>query len=51
VIFQSALHTERRYVIAIHYFTLILAAVFLSTLFGLVQRGLVSLSPTRQTSS
>jgi hypothetical protein len=50
VIFQSALHTERRYVIAIHYFTLILAAVFLSALFGLVKHGLVSLSPARQSS-
>jgi hypothetical protein len=51
VIFQSALHTERRYVIAIHYFTLILAAVFLSSVFGLVKHALVSLSPARQTSS
>jgi hypothetical protein len=51
VIFQSALHTERRYVIAIHYFTLILAAVFLSALFGLFKHGLVSLLPARQTSS
>jgi hypothetical protein len=51
VIFQSALHTERRYVIAIHYFTLILAAVFLSALFSLIKHGLVSLSPARQTSS
>ena len=51
VIFQSALHTERRYVIAIHYFTLILAAVFLSALFGLIEHALVSLSPARQSSS
>jgi hypothetical protein len=51
VIFQSALHTERRYVIAIHYFTLILAAVFLSSVFGMVKHGLVSLSPARQTST
>lgn len=51
VIFQSALHTERRYVIVIHYFTLMLAAVFLSSVFGLVKHGLVSLSPARQTSS
>ena len=50
VIFQSALHTERRYVIAIHYFTLILAAVFLSALFGLIKHGLVSLSSAKQTS-
>src|SRR5713226_3601838 len=49
VIFQSALHTERRYVIAIHYFTLIFAAVFLSALFGLVRHGL-SLLPAKQTS-
>src|SRR5882672_36072 len=51
VIFQSALHTERRYVIAIHYFTIILAAVFLSSVSGLVKHALVSLSPARQTSS
>ena len=51
VIFQSALHTERRYVIAIHYFTLILAAVFLSALFGLIKHVLVSLSSARQPSS
>jgi hypothetical protein len=35
---QSALHTERRYVIAIHYFFTIFAAVFLWMLFGLVRR-------------
>jgi len=51
VIFQSALHTERRYVIVIHYFTLMLAAVFLSSVFGLVKHGLISLSRARQTSS
>ncbi len=51
VIFQSALHTERRYVIAIHYFTLMLATVFLSSVFGLVKHGLVSLSPARHMSS
>jgi len=51
VIFQSALHTERRYVIAIHYFTLIFAAAFLSSVVGLARHGLVSLSPARQTSS
>ena len=51
VTFQSALHTERRYVIAIHYFTLILAAVFLSSVFGLVKHALVRLSPARQMSS
>ncbi len=51
VIFQSALHTERRYVIVIHYFTLMLAAVFLSSVFGLVKQGLVSLSRATQTSS
>jgi dolichyl-phosphate-mannose-protein mannosyltransferase len=49
VIFQSALHTERRYVIAIHYFTLIFAAVFLSTLFGLIKHGLVSPAGARHT--
>ncbi|HVS83653.1 MAG TPA: glycosyltransferase family 39 protein [Pyrinomonadaceae bacterium] len=43
VIFQSALHTERRYVIAIHYFTLIFAAVFLSAAFGLVKQAVLSL--------
>jgi hypothetical protein len=48
VIFQSALHTERRYVIAIHYFTLILAAVFLSALFGLVKQALISTSPAER---
>jgi hypothetical protein len=42
VLFQSALHTERRYVIAIHYFTLMLAAVSLAWLFGLVKRIVVS---------
>jgi hypothetical protein len=51
VVFQSALHTERRYVIAIHYFTLILAAVFLSSVFGEVKHVLVSLFPAKQTSS
>ena len=51
VIFQSALHTERRYVIAIHYFTLIFAAIFLSAMFRLVTHGLVSFSPAKQTSS
>jgi hypothetical protein len=51
VIFQSALHTERRYVIAIHYFTFIFAAVFLSSAFGMVKHVLVSLLPAKQTSS
>jgi hypothetical protein len=51
VIFQSALHTERRYVIAIHYFTLILAAVFLSALFGLIKHAVLSLLRARQTST
>lgn len=36
---QSALHTERRYVIAIHYFFTIFAAVFLWMVFGLVTEG------------
>ena len=35
---QSALHTERRYVIAIHYFFTVFAAVFLWMLFGLVRQ-------------
>jgi hypothetical protein len=48
VIFQSALHTERRYVIAIHYFTLIFAAVFLSSASGLVKHGLAIISPARR---
>ncbi len=48
VIFQSALHTERRYVIAIHYFTLIFAAVFLSSIFGLVKHSLAIISPARR---
>ncbi len=39
LIVQSALHTERRYVIAIHYFFTMLAAVFLWLLFGLVRKG------------
>ena len=51
VIFQSALHTERRYVIAIHYFTLILAAVFLAALFSVIKHGVISLAHARQTSS
>jgi Dolichyl-phosphate-mannose-protein mannosyltransferase len=50
VIFQSALHTERRYVIAIHYFMLILAAAFLSALFGLCKQIVVSFLPGKQTS-
>ena len=37
---QSALHTERRYVIAIHYFFAIFAAVFLWMLFGLVRQAI-----------
>lgn len=36
---QSALHTERRYVIAIHYFLTMFVAVFLWMLFGLVREG------------
>jgi hypothetical protein len=48
VIFQSALHTERRYVIAIHYFTLIFAAVFLSSLFSLIKQALASSSPAKR---
>jgi hypothetical protein len=48
VIFQSALHTERRYVIAIHYFTLIFAAIFLASVFGLIKRILVALAPARR---
>ncbi|MGI8918548.1 MAG: ArnT family glycosyltransferase [Pyrinomonadaceae bacterium] len=35
---QSALHTERRYVIAIHYFFTMFAAVFLWMLVGLVRQ-------------
>jgi hypothetical protein len=38
VIFQSALHTERRYVLAIHYFLLIIVASVLSVLFALLKR-------------
>ncbi len=41
VILQSALHTERRYVIVIHYFTFILAAVFLASVFGFAKHVLV----------
>jgi len=51
VIFQSALHTERRYVIAIHYFTLILAAVFLCALFGLIKHTGLSLLRARHAST
>lgn len=38
VVFQSALHTERRYVIAIHYFLLIIVATGLSVLFVSIKR-------------
>ena len=48
VIFQSALHTERRYVIAIHYFTLTFAAVFLSSCFSLIKQALASSSPAKR---
>ncbi|MDQ3474316.1 MAG: glycosyltransferase family 39 protein [Acidobacteriota bacterium] len=37
---QSALHTERRYVIAIHYFFTMFAGAFLWMLFGLLREGL-----------
>jgi dolichyl-phosphate-mannose-protein mannosyltransferase len=40
---QSALHTERRYVIAIQYFLLILAAVTLGLLFSLLKQGAFAL--------
>jgi hypothetical protein len=36
---QSALHTERRYVIAIHYFFMMFAAEFLGTMFEWVREG------------
>ena len=39
LIVQSALHTERRYVIAIHYFLTIFAAITLWLLFRLVREG------------
>lgn len=42
VIFQSALHTERRYVIAIHYFLLIIVATGLSLLFVSIKRAAVT---------
>jgi len=35
---QSALHTERRYVIAIHYFLFVLAAVFLHSVAGIFRQ-------------
>lgn len=44
LIVQSALHTERRYVIIIHYFLTIFGAVSLWLLFGLVQSGMSSLT-------
>ena len=47
LIVQSALHTERRYVIAIHYFFTMLAAVFLWLLFGLVRNGFRRLVSSR----
>lgn len=47
VIFQSVLHTERRYVIVIHYFTFILAAVFLSVLFSSIKHLLAARSPAK----
>ena len=40
LVVQSALHTERRYVIAIHYFLTIFAAVFLWLVFRLLKEGI-----------
>ena len=40
---QSALHTERRYVIAVHYFLTIFAAVVLWLLFRLLKEGIARL--------
>jgi hypothetical protein len=36
---QSALHTERRYVLIIQYFFLVLASVALWWVYGLLKRG------------
>lgn len=50
LIFQSALHTERRYVIVIHYFLTMFAAVFLWLVFRLVKEAMVGLlTRARQT--
>ena len=46
---QSALHTERRYVIAIHYFFTMFAAVFLWMLLELVKEGVLRLRRAPQT--
>jgi hypothetical protein len=48
IIFQSALHTERRYVVAIHYFFLILVAMSLSLLIRLTRRAII-VARTRST--
>ena len=48
---QSALHTERRYVIAIHYFFAMFAAVFLWMLFGLARRAIRRLTRGSQPAS
>ncbi|HEU4477791.1 MAG TPA: glycosyltransferase family 39 protein, partial [Pyrinomonadaceae bacterium] len=40
LVVQSALHTERRYVIAIHYFLTMFAAVFLWLLFSFAKEGI-----------
>lgn len=42
LVVQSALHTERRYVIAIHYFLAIFAAVFLWWIFRVLKEGIQS---------
>ena len=51
LIVQSALHTERRYVIAIHYFFTMFAAAFLWMMFGLVREGLRRLTRRPQPAS
>ena len=47
LVVQSALHTERRYVIAIHYFLTIFAAVFLWMVFKLLKEGIQSAKRTK----
>ena len=47
LVVQSALHTERRYVIAIHYFLTIFAAVFLWMVFKLLKERIQSAKRTK----
>lgn len=47
LVFQSALHTERRYVIALHYFFMMFAAAFVWLVFRLLKNGAQQLLPPR----